>query len=218
MTVSALQCAHLSAAIYDGDAAAWDHYWTADDIVCGHKRIGEDDVLVFRGTATAQDWIVDAEAWPCWDRELGFVHAGFLAGMDVVLQQVQAAIGHAIEVITGHSLGGARARVAAAKLLVRGQPVRQLITFGSPKPAFANLSRVIQKSGIKHVSYRNRNDPVPLVPAILPQWQHPEQWIAVDSSPGSDDLDCLRDHSSSLYVAALAGTQPDHIQAAMSAA
>jgi hypothetical protein len=209
--ISPLQCAQLSAAIYADDATQWDNRWSAAGVVCGHKRIGDDDVLVFRGTDNAGDWLVDAEAWPCWDRELGFVHAGFLAGMDDVLAAVQETVGGPIEAITGHSLGGARARVAAAKLLVRNQPVRQLVTFGSPKPAFANLARVIQKSQISHLSFRNRNDPVPLVPGLLPQWVHTEQWQAVDSAPGVADLAPLRDHGIAHYVQALTSGAIDSV-------
>jgi hypothetical protein len=56
-----------------------------------------------------------------------------------------------------------------------------------------------------HTSFRNRNDPVPLVPFELPlePWQHTEEWTPVDSAPGDDDLDVLRDHGIARYVQAL---------------
>jgi pimeloyl-ACP methyl ester carboxylesterase len=130
------------------------------------------------------------------------VHGGFLAGMDDALAAVKAAAIGPVT-ITGHSLGGARARIAAAKMLVRRLPVVKVVTFGSPKPAFGNLARVIQKSGVEHVSYRNRNDPVPLVPMVLPFWQHTEGWTVVDGAPDADELDALRDHSIARYIGAM---------------
>ncbi len=199
--VNPLLCAQLSAAIYSDDSV-WDHRLEADGVVCAHKKTEEGDYLVFRGSLTIEDWMDDFAAVPTWDREVGFVHGGFLGGMDEVLEKVLEAVQGPLT-ICGHSLGGARARIAAGKLLVRGKPVAGLCTFGSPKPAFVNLRRVIEKSGVPHISYRNRNDVVPMVPLLLPQWQHTEAWTAVDSAPGADDLDALRDHSSSLYVTAL---------------
>lgn len=203
MSPSDLRCAQLSAAIYDA-GGTWDHRWEVQGIVCGHVHEDGVDVLAFRGSVTVEDWMDNADAWPRWDRELGFVHRGFLDGMDALLAQVIPVLTPGCPIaVTGHSLGGARARIAAAKLLVRKFPVSRLVTFGSPKPAFVNLARVIQKAGIDHRSYRNCNDPVPLVPGILPEWQHTEPWTALAARPGREDLDPLRDHFIARYVEAL---------------
>lgn len=201
MIATPLQLATLSNAIYSS-LAGFDMSWEQDGVVVGLVRAEETDVLVLRGSLTAEDWIRDAEALPVWHDKLGFVHAGFLAGMDAVFQEVATVVRPNIAV-TGHSLGGARARILAAMFAVNGISVDMLCVFGSPKPAFVNLARVIQKSGMLHQSYRNRNDVVPMVPGMLPLWQHTEDWISLDAAPDVGNLEPLRDHSCALYVAAL---------------
>lgn len=159
-------------------------------------------VVVLRGSDTAQDWMRDATAIPVWHDKLGYCHSGFLLGMDSVYALVSKAVGSRIA-ITGHSLGGARARILAAMFTVDGVQVEQLATFGSPKPAFINLARIIQKSGMDHRSYRNRNDVVPTVPLSLSpflDFVHTEDWIPVNAAPSQENLQALRDHSCSLYV------------------
>lgn len=197
--IPAATLARLCANLYDDKSEGWLHHFVIEDIVFAHVKVDDSDVLVFRGSITALDWIRDAEGWPAWDSKLGFVHAGFLRHMDDALETVRPFLGQKV-VITGHSLGGARARVMAALLIVNGLPINQVTVFGSPRPAFENLSRILQKSGAIHTSYRNRNDPVPLVPGILPNWTHPEQWIALNEAPAADDLEPLRDHHIELYL------------------
>lgn len=184
------------------DASAWlpGHYWDFGEVVCAHRTIGADDTLTFAGSKRAIDWMRDAEGWPMWDAELGFCHAGFLRNMDSVIAEVMGVIKNPLT-IQGHSLGGARARIAAAKMVVRGMNVKRVCVFGSPKPGFANARRIIEKSGIEHESFRNRDDPVPLVPGVLPHWSHTEQWRTFDEAPAADDIEPLRDHHMALYLA-----------------
>ena len=198
--ISALQAAQLCVQVY-ASADDWDHYWTTDDVVIGHKRIGADDVLVFRGSVTAEDWMRDAEAVPFPDTEIGLVHAGFLTGMDDALVQVRPVLRGNI-VVTGHSLGGARARIAAAKMVVRGWNITQCTTFGSPKPGMAELALALRSSQVTHTSYRNLDDPVPTLPPG-DAWVHTDEWIAVSAAPAPSNLGDLKDHGIALYVQAM---------------
>jgi fermentation-respiration switch protein FrsA (DUF1100 family) len=202
--ITPLQCAQQSARIYS-DPTGWLHYWTFDDVVVGHVQVDGADVLALRGSVTIEDWMRDAAAIPVWHDKLGFVDAGFLAGMDDVFAEVRAAVGPKLT-ITGHSLGGARARILAGLFACAGIAVEQLTVFGSPKPAFANLARVIKKSGMLHASYRFFNDIVPTVPfTIAPcfDFVHTEDWIALAGHSGQSDLGPLRDHSVINYIDAL---------------
>lgn len=201
MPVSHLVMAQLSAQIYQS-LDGFDKSWTKDDVVIATKRIGDTDVLVLRGSQTAEDWLRDAEAVPQHHHQLGMCHAGFLAGMDDVFAEVRGVVEPQVA-ITGHSLGGARARILAGLFVCNRLKVDQLCVFGSPKPAFAGLATIIQRSGMAHTSYRNRQDVVPTVPLGAFPWVHTEPWIAVDAVPGITSLAWLRDHCSSLYVNAL---------------
>jgi hypothetical protein len=203
MTITKLMMAEACANLY-AQATGWDHYWELDDVVVAHQRIDDTDLVILRGSITAGDWVRDALAIPVWHDQLGFVHAGFMAGMDDVFAEVRKVVGPKV-VITGHSLGGARARILAALFAVNGLPAGVLHTFGSPKPGFKNLARILQKSGWTHSSDRNRNDIVPTLPMIL-DWQHTEPWTPVSAAPAQDDLEPLRDHSIALYVQAHALT------------
>lgn len=199
--ISALQIAKLCDRVYT-DTSGWDHYWTINDVVIAHQAIDGVDAFILRGSKEAIDWIRDASALPVWHEQLGFVDAGFAVGMDEVFKTVAPVIaaGTGRVAIGGHSLGGSRARILAALCAVNNVKVDYLCVIGSPKPAFANLRRIIEKSGMAHESFRNRNDPVPLVPCLLPLWEHTEPWQAVDASPASNDLEPLRDHHAPLYI------------------
>jgi thioesterase domain-containing protein len=134
---------------------------------------------------------------------------GFFQGLRALLAVVKAALpADAKLTVTGHSLGGAEARDMAALCIRNGITVVNLVTFGSPKPAFINLARIIQKSDIRHVSYRNRNDPVPLMPIKVElldwDWEHTEDWLPISAAPAADDLEPLRDHHIALYLTAVA--------------
>lgn len=209
-----LDYANLCARIYAVDAATdpfWAHYWNLNGIVCGHVVIEGVDYFIFRGSDNADDWIRDLDAIPVWSPDIGFVHAGFYKGI-AELHPVLLAVTGAKACFGGHSLGAAHACLMTGLFIRRSQligvpcPVQELVTFGQPKPAYANLARLIVKSGIRHVSYRNRNDPVPLVPLTIPpfiDYVHTEDWISMDAAPSPTDLEPLRDHHIQLYIQGL---------------
>jgi len=195
----------LSGQMYS-DSTNWANFWEKDDVVAGHLQEDGFDIIVLRGSLTAEDWVRDATAIPVWHPELGHVHAGFMTGMEDVYSEISQVLKNKT-IITGHSLGGARARLLAGLFAIRRPGIcSQVITFGSPKPAFVNLARIIEKSGMGHFSYRNRNDVVPTLPlSVFPflDFVHTEQWLVLNESPENSNMEALRDHSISLYIKAL---------------
>jgi Lipase (class 3) len=203
-----LDLAKLNALAY-ASPLGWTHYWVIDEVIVCHTVVDGQDVLVLPGSRTALDWMRDMNAMPVWHHNLGFVHAGFLMGLDDVYAEVKSVVKNPL--ITGHSLGGSRARILAGMFAYDAFPVDTLCVFGSPKPAFINLQRIITKSGMKHLSFRNRNDPVPTVPFTMDlifQYCHTEDWVAVDAAPTPDDLEPLRDHHIGLYIQGLTALFP----------
>lgn len=196
MTETAYTLAQLCNLIYD-QAEGWDDYWSLDDVVIARSG----NTLVLRGSVTTEDWLRDGDAMPVWHSRLGFVHRGFVTGMDDVYAEVKDKV-QAGFTITGHSLGGARARILAALFAVNGMPPAKVVTFGSPKPAFINLRRIFEKSPIEHISYRFGRDVVPTLPPIG-DFVHTEEWIALEGHSAPENLEPLRDHSMDLYCKAL---------------
>lgn len=66
--------------------------------------------------------------------------------------------------VTGHSLGGALAQIAAFRLFQLGFDIHSVVTFASPKTANYRLKYWYQKKGIKLYEWGNNNDPFPQLP------------------------------------------------------
>ena len=97
----------------------WDHYDSginSDGICWGLRALQGADIVVFRGSATLEDWIRDFDcvATPWVHDRLGPVHPGFYLGVDQALAEVAPMLRpHVPWVVTGHSLGAARAAIVA---------------------------------------------------------------------------------------------------------
>jgi len=123
-------------------------------------------VLGFRGTDSIATWLADGRivqvARPPYP---GMVHRGFADALDAIWSQLKTrlpqALGKRPLYVTGHSLGGALASLAAYRLAAEGIPVRATYTFGSPR--VGNLDFY---AGYNVVNYRfvHNNDLVPHVP------------------------------------------------------
>lgn len=143
-------------------------------IVCPNRVAKLPRLVVFRGSQSTRDWIMNvAYRFSSPYETIGEgvrCHTGFLkqwtALRPVVLDALDAIAFDEHIVCTGHSLGGGVATLAALELSMAGFTNIDLITFGSP--------RVFNSKGVEHFkaqnirSYRVKNgaDIVSVVPII----------------------------------------------------
>lgn len=150
-------------------------------------------VLAFRGSQEAKDWrtnfstrlkkfTIKSTMEPLEEDRTpprGQVHRGFQAAWNSVEDQVIQQIekwnqGQSIQMpllLTGHSLGGALATVAAASLVKRKFNIQGVYTFGQPRVGdwiFATeIGRLLQGKVFRFV---NNNDIVPRIPPSYLPW------------------------------------------------
>lgn len=131
-------------------------------------------VLGFRGTQSEQDYVTDAEVWKT---PLGseHVHHGFNAAVDAVFPQILAATKSLSDLgrgpfvvplfVTGHSLGGAMAFLAALRLAKLQFPVHAVYTFGQPRTG-DSIFAADYDAALRDASFRfvNQEDAIPALP------------------------------------------------------
>jgi hypothetical protein len=197
-------------------------------------------VTAFRGTQPVEmrDWLSDTTT-PPWPGPggTGFVHYGFGEALNGVWPQISSAIdefrdnGQTLW-FTGHSLGGALAMLAAARLHFEDPRLSAdgVYTFGQPRTCDRTLAKAYDSAFTKRM-YRfvNNNDVVPQLPPE-PVFHHVAALRYIDSNgtvrdempiigglldrakgytadmlaPASDGV---RDHSVTQYVTALEKNQ-----------
>jgi len=209
--ISDTQCAILCEAIYEDnrDFAVFDA--GEDDGICwAIERSSDGDVIVLRGSHTVADWIRDliALASPFTHHALGPVHPGFLLGMEHAWSEIKPQLMDFPPVVTGHSLGAARASILCGLMLLDGIKPARRVCFGSPKPGFSPLARII--ASVPAASYRNgdtaHHDIVTGLPFSFPpeEYVHPEQLTFVAGAPlPGDPLGIFAFHRMAYYKAAL---------------
>jgi triacylglycerol lipase len=202
----------------------------------GYVCRGSDALLVaFRGTEPLQilDWFTNlmAAATPA-PAGLGMTHKGFATAFRAVLPQLAEAIaelhdGTVPVWVTGHSLGGALATLAAVHLKYIGRlPVQGLYTYGQPRIGDREFARSLKKAlPGRVVRFANNRDIVPQVPppGLFLKYWHGERegrfdgtgklnldlslWLrsrsAVKNSMGElgkQSVDALLDHSMDRYI------------------
>lgn len=212
MTISDLELCAAVVALYNEPATLWDLLLApgADDgVCCALRRLGDDDMVVFRGSATVEDWARDFFAVPhefAAHPQIGDVHAGFMLGMDETFAKLTPLLRESVHV-TGHSLGAARASLFCGLLCATGKPPAARVVFGEPRPgcgALASILGAVRESR----SYRNagggRHDLVTDVPTD-PPFCHPTPPIDIFAPPPvGDPWGIFGYHHIQLYEAALA--------------
>ncbi|MFD7905021.1 lipase family protein [Kitasatospora sp. NPDC059747] len=149
-------------------------------------------VIAFRGTEPKEirDWLTDSST-PPWPGPggTGYVHFGFAEALESVFPDVRKAIGELRTDdqsiwFTGHSLGGALAMLAAARLTLEDPRLTAdgVVTFGQPRTCDRMLSAAYNKA-LKGRSYRfvNNNDIVPQLPPE-PAFTHTDALRFIDST------------------------------------
>ncbi len=214
--ITDLRAAELCAASYVSRAVTPSPFVTFDegndDGVCwGIAQEGDCDVIVLRGSYTNEDWLRDVMAKPYMSRRMGPVHSGFYLGMDNAWTDMKEVLRHDAQyVVTGHSLGAARASLLTGIMLADGWPVEARIVFGEPKPGFAALAEFIKS--VPSRSYRNgvsdAHDVVTDLPFTIPalglDYVHPVPFTLVSAPPPVDDVTGLfAYHHIHLYVEAM---------------
>lgn len=116
-------------------------------------------IIVFRGTQALGNWISNLDARIGPGPRGGRVHAGFAAALRQMSGDLAAAIAGTPRplLVTGHSLGGALATLAAVEF-----GADALWSFGAPRVGDAVFGRTLGSTCITRVV--NGNDPVTAVP------------------------------------------------------
>jgi hypothetical protein len=217
-----LQIANSLVDLYAGTLTSFDFVepGKGDSGICwSSKRSDGVDYIFLRGSVTLADWFKDliALAAPWTHDTLGPVHPGFLLGMDRCWAEIKFKTAGPW-VVSGHSLGAGRAAILTGLMLEDGISPLARVTFGEPKPGFAQLAKFISKVPTR--SYRNGHnrdhDLVTSVPISFPpeEYAHAETLIDVSAIPSLEETILhgpLRYHSMKLYVQALAGLVADAI-------
>jgi len=173
------QCAHI--AYLDGAEAQPkyaelgypNHVFLEDDgAQCHIIWNANDAVLCFRGTEPSEfsDITADLNALPSRAQTKGFVHMGFQNEVDKLWDEIMQTLNSngildKSYFICGHSLGGAMATIAAARL---GE-TKCLYTYGSPRAGSRRFGKTIT---CKHYRHVNNNDIVPKVPFAIMGYKH----------------------------------------------
>ncbi len=195
------------------DTTKLDQIIDPDGVCVGIKHFIEATVICFRGSTTFLDWVRDFEdfAQMVDDPDLGGVHPGFIEGMHDVLGQVRLDPKKPT-IITGHSLGAARAWVYAA-LVAEHDTVTagdRIVVFGSPLPGAQKIKELV--TPYAKTAYKNRHDPVCDVPFTIPYldpYVFPWTNTRLNASPPPNDpWGVFADHHFDLYMQAISAGSP----------
>lgn len=154
---------------------------TKGDSQCFVASDDEKVVVSFRGSANFGNWISDFDAVPKPFQIGMFVHKGFDDALDLLWDDLTAAIGQYRTRekgqslwVTGHSLGAAMACLAAARLiLINRATVNGLYTFGHPRTGSVSFERAFDAEfEAKTFRFVNDSDVVTRVPPREMGYQH----------------------------------------------
>lgn len=188
--------------------------------------------LTFRGTDELADWLDNLNVFSV-EEPYGEFHSGFFNAVEDIwqplLSNLKSKRWHQPKplMLTGHSLGGAMASVATARLLEIDIPFRSVYTFGQPRAMSEDTAEEFNyMCKDRYFRFHNNNDLVTRIPARLAGYSHvgtylyisdekqifenPGFWFrfmdymdgAVDAI-GEKGVDMIEDHSIDDYLSAV---------------
>lgn len=131
-------------------------------------------------------------------------HRGFLDALDSLWEPLLAAVNAAIEArseerpvwVTGHSLGGALALLAAWRLQRQFVPIHEIVTFGAPMIGNDIAAKAFeQEFDGRLFRYVDLDDPVPLLPSVslvANSYAHSKAEVSLAATEVASVLDTLR--------------------------
>ena len=160
MQIDLLSYAQIMSAIYSDDSApTWQN-----ELKTFHGFLRESPdglpIVVVEGTTDLLEWMVDifcVEVPVATYRDLGFVHAGMMADVLSVIDQIEAEIrtsGKQFRLV-GHSKGAGEALLLAGALKNRGLPPSQVIALEAPRIATTDLQAYLADIDIVQTMTRN---------------------------------------------------------------
>ncbi|MFN9660527.1 MAG: lipase family protein, partial [Cyanobacteriota bacterium] len=130
-------------------------------------------MVTFRGTESTRDWLSNLRLIPRELPGLGRVHGGFLAQFQALRPELEHHLNARSSLpllVTGHSLGGAIA-VLAASTWAATRPVRALYTYGQPAVAADTQTAQAMAAALPDRWHRLVND-ADVVPRVPPNYRH----------------------------------------------
>ncbi|MGD1902484.1 MAG: lipase family protein [Geitlerinemataceae cyanobacterium] len=199
--------------------------------------------IAFRGTNDCRDWLKNL-SFRATEQLFGKFHSGFWSAVEDVWNSDGKSDGlwAAYEAsqarkprplfLTGHSLGGAMASIAAARLVAADVPFTSAYTFGQPRATIAETVEYLDaKSKSRFFRFENNNDIVTKIPSPLAGYRHngthlyitTDKQILREPSTGlllgdslegliraipEQGLDFLRDHGIADYISSIEESKP----------
>ena len=141
--------------------------------------------MAFRGTDEFSDWLDNINAFST--KELfGEFHRGFWNSVEDVWRPINKKFRYLQKknkrplFITGHSLGGAMATIAAAKLIHEDKPFTSVYTFGQPRALSRETAQTFNvECKSRFFRFHNNNDIVTRVPARLMGYSHVGSYLYI---------------------------------------
>nr|VFK50418.1 MAG: Lipase (class 3) [Candidatus Kentron sp. TC] len=141
--------------------------------------------MVFRGTDQPADWLDNINVFS--RKELfGEFHRGFWDSVEDVWEPIFTRYRNLLKrrrrplFITGHSLGGAMATIAAARLVHEDLPFTSVYTFGQPRALTRETARIFNtECKSRFFRFHNNNDIVTRAPARLMGYSHVGNYLHI---------------------------------------